>query len=59
MVTSTCLLTSKEERPQSNPARGGITLRYNAGSCLLPLASHHLFMSAFSTASGFLSITVK
>ena len=28
-------------------------------SCLMPLASHDLFVSAFSTASGFLSITVK
>jgi hypothetical protein len=28
-------------------------------SCLMPLASHDLFMRAFSTASGFRSITVK
>jgi hypothetical protein len=27
--------------------------------CLIPFASHALFMRAFSTASGFLSITVK
>jgi hypothetical protein len=27
-------------------------------SCLMPFASHDLFMSAFSAASGFLSITV-
>ncbi len=40
--------------------RAGVrALRYLAGSCLMPLASHDLFMSAFSTASGFLSITVK
>jgi hypothetical protein len=51
MTNSTHLLTSKEERPQSNPARGGITLRYRAASCLMPFAFHDMFMSAFSTAS--------
>jgi len=34
-------------------------LCYDAGSCLTAFASHDLFVSAFSTASGFLSITVK
>ena len=28
MITSICLLTSKDERPRSNPARSGITPRY-------------------------------
>jgi hypothetical protein len=37
---------------QRSPDRG-------AFSCLMPFASHDLFMRALSTASGFLSITVK
>ncbi|MGB7592798.1 MAG: hypothetical protein WBO19_16300, partial [Terriglobia bacterium] len=39
-------------RDQCNPDRGLF-------SCLMPFAPHDLFMSAFSTASGFPSITVK
>jgi hypothetical protein len=35
--------------------------RLNGGlfSCLIPFASHGLFIRAFSTASAFLAITVK
>ena len=54
-----CLRRGQNSRRWKNRRAGVWALRYLAGSCLVPFASHDLFMSAFSTASGFLSITVK
>jgi hypothetical protein len=51
MNINECALTVKRHG-QRRPNRGLF-------SCLMLFASHHLFMRAFSTASGFLSITVK
>ena len=54
-----CLRRGQDSRRWKSRRAGEQALRYHAGSCPTPLAGHGLFMSAFSTASGFLSITVK
>ena len=54
-----CLRRVNSPRRWKRRSDGERALRYYAGSCLMALASHDLFMRAFSTASGFLSITVK
>ncbi len=54
-----CLRRGENPRRWKSRRAGVRALRYHAGSCLMPFASHGLFMRAFSTASGFLSITVK
>jgi hypothetical protein len=54
-----CSRRGQNSRRWKNRRAGVRALRYHAGSRLMPFASHDLFMSAFSAASGFLSITVK
>jgi len=54
-----CLRRGQNSRRWKGRRAGEQALRYHAGSCLMPFASHDLFTSAFFTASGFLSITVK
>ncbi len=54
-----CLRRGQNSRCWKSRRAGVRALRYHAGSCPMPFAAHDLFMSAFSTASGFLSITVK
>ena len=54
-----CLRRGQNSRRWKSRRAGVRALRYHAGSCPMPLASYDLFVSASSTAWGFLSITVK
>jgi hypothetical protein len=54
-----CLRRVNSPRRWKSRSAGERALRYHLASCLMALASHDLFMRAFSTASGFLPITVK
>jgi hypothetical protein len=54
-----CLRRANSSRRWKSRSAGERALRYHTGPCPMPFAPHDLFVRAFSTAFGFLAITVK